>query len=158
MNSLLLFAQYYTTTTTTTQTSYEKADPAMIALAIMLLVIFFIFVYALHAVLLARIFKKAGIKQSIAWVPFYNTWKMLEMGGQQGFWSPLAVVPFVSYVSAVYLYIAMYKIGIQFGKQGSFIVLGIFLPTVWMAWLAFDDSKWNSVSPAATPTYQPPTA
>lgn len=115
-----------------------------VILAIILFVVFFVaLLYALHAFLLGRIFKKAGVAQWIAWVPFYNSWKMLELGGQQGFWAVLAIIPIVGYVSAVFTYIAMYHIGLKFGKDGAWVVLAIFLPTVWMAILAFDSSKWQ---------------
>ena len=100
--------------------------------------------YAIHAVLLGMIFKKAGVEQWIAWVPFYNSWKMLELGGQQGFWAALAIVPFVNIASVVFMYIAMYNIGLKMQKEGWFIVLAIFFPLVWLAWLAFDNSTWQN--------------
>lgn len=98
--------------------------------------------YAVGAWLLGRIFKKAGIPQWIAWVPVYNTWKLLELGGQQGFWAVLAIVPFVNIISAIFTFIAMYHIGKKLGKEDWFVLLAIFLPLVWLVWLAFDDSKW----------------
>lgn len=99
--------------------------------------------YVISAIFLGRIFIKAGIASWIAWVPFYNTWKILEIGGRQGFWAVLAIIPFVNYVSIVFVYMAMYNIGLKLGKSGSFVVLGIFLPLVWIIWLAVDSSKWN---------------
>lgn len=157
MNFISQFAQTYTTYTTTT-TTMSDATPG-IGLAI-LIVIFLIMavVYALSAFLLGRVFKKAGIKQWIAWVPFYNNWKLLEMGNQQGFWAIMALIPIVNIVAAVYMYIAMHNIGLKFGKEGWFVLLAIFIPIVWVAWLAFDDSQWNNggnISPTApiVPTY-----
>lgn len=99
--------------------------------------------YVVYSLLIACIFKKADIPQWIAWVPFYNTWKMLELGDQQGFWAVLAIVPLVNYVAAVFLYIAMYRIGLKFGKGSWFVVLAIFVPIVWYVWLALDSSKWS---------------
>ena len=90
-----------------------------------------------------QIFKKAGVKPWIAWVPFYNNWKLLELGGQQGFWAVLAIVPFVNIVAAIFLYIAMFHVGKKFGKDGAFVLLAIFLPFVWLIWLAVDKSKFN---------------
>jgi len=106
------------------------------------LLLFIIASYAITAFLLGRIFKKAGVPQWIAWVPVYNTWKLLELGGQQGFWAVLAFLPFVNIVSLVFVYIAMYRIGKNLGKEDWFVLLAIFVPIVWMIWLAFDDSKW----------------
>ena len=124
-------------------TSTTALAPAAIAFLIYILFITLIIAYVLHAFLLGRIFKKAGVPQWIAWVPFYNTWKLLELGGQQGFWSILTIIPFVNYAAAVFIFIAMYRIGLKFGKDGAWVVLAIFLPTIWMAILAFDGSKWN---------------
>lgn len=99
--------------------------------------------YVVTSWLFGRIFKKAGVEQWIAWVPIYNTWKLLEIGGQQGFWAVLSLIPIVNIVAAVFVYIAMYNIGKNLGKEGWFVLLAIFLPLVWLIWLAFDDSKWH---------------
>ena len=124
--------------------------------------------YAIVAYLLGRIFTKAGIPAWKAWVPVYSTWTTLELGGQAGWFSVLLLSPtvanIVSYlapgsdaivtllfviaallviVATVYLYIAMYKIGLHFGKEGYFVLWAIFLPIVWYAWLAFDQSTWK---------------
>lgn len=108
-----------------------------------------LFLYAIHAFLLSRIFKKAGVEQWIAWVPVYNSWKMLEIGGQPGWWAVLAFVPFVNIASIVFMFIAMYHIGLKLQKEGWFVLLAIFVPIVWEIWLAFDDSKWSETPGAA---------
>ncbi len=120
------------------------AAAAIVGVVFLFLFVFFIIVYAVNAFLMSRIFKKAGVEQWIAWVPFYNAWKTLELGGQQGFWAVLAIIPFVNIVSAIFMYIAMFHIGKKLGKEDWFVLLAIFLPIVWMIWLAFDDSKWPS--------------
>lgn len=89
------------------------------------------------------IFKKAGVKPWIAWVPFYNTWKLLEIGGQQGYWAILTLVPIVNIASSVFIFIAQYHIGKKLGKDGTFVLWAIFLPLVWFIWLAIDKSKWH---------------
>lgn len=94
--------------------------------------------YVVNAVLLGMIFKKAGIESWKAWVPIYNSWILLEMGGQPGWWALLAVVPGINLVSAVFVAIAMYHIGLRFGKDAMFILLALFIPIVWLGWLAFD--------------------
>jgi hypothetical protein len=111
--------------------------------------VFAIVTYVVVALSLMQIFKKAGVKPWIAWVPFYNQWKMLEIGGQQGFWAVLAIIPFVNIVSAIFMYIAMYHIGKKLGKGDAFVVLGIFLPLVWYIWLAVDKSTWNEAGSTA---------
>lgn len=110
---------------------------------IFLFFIFFALVsYAVVAFLLSRIFKKAGVPEWAAWVPIYNNWKLLELGNQPGFWAILNLVPFVNIVAMFYTYISMYDIGLKLQKAGWFVVVAIFLPLIWLIWLAFDDSKW----------------
>jgi hypothetical protein len=132
----------------------SDADPsanAAIAGGVIVFMLFFILLsYAITAFLLGRIFKKAGVPQWAAWVPVYNTWKLLELGNQQGFWAVLAFIPFVNIVSLIFMIIAMYNIGLKLGKEGWFVLIGIFLPLVWMIWLGFDDSKWQSGKKAVT--------
>jgi len=123
------------------------ADPAVAAVfigfAVMFVLVFALIAYALYAFLLSRIFKKAGVPQWAAWVPIYSSWKLLELGGQQGFWAVLGLIPLVNIASAVFMYIAMYHIGRKLGKEDWFVLLAIFLPIVWLIWLGFDDSEWD---------------
>ncbi len=152
MNILTTFAQYYNdyNSYTSPDQMYGPATPADTAAALAVFFAFSVFIflfavgiYVVVALCLMSIFKKAGVKPWIAWVPFYNHWKMLEIGGQQGFWAVLAIIPFVNIVSAVFTYIAMYHIGKKLEKDGAFVLLGIFLPLVWYIWLAVDKSKWH---------------
>lgn len=119
------------------------ANPELTLSFILFVAAFVLIGYAISAWLLGRIFHKAGISKGIAWVPFYNTWTMLKLGDQPGYWAILVVVPIVQYVSLVFMYIAMYRIGLKFGKEGWWVVIGIFVPIVWYAVFAFDDSKWQ---------------
>ena len=122
-------------------------------------ILFTVLSYAIFAFLLGKIFKKSGVPQWAAWVPVYNNWKLLEIGGQQGFWAVLALIPFVNLVAAIFIYISMYQIGLKLQKESWFVILAIFLPLVWLIWLAFDDSKWDNkkgepskVTPVKKPT------
>ena len=104
--------------------------------------------YVINSFLLGRIFKKAGVEQWKAWVPFYNAWIMFELGDQKGWMALLLLVPVVNIVAVVFYYIASYNIGLKLGKEGVFVLLAIFLPVVWLAWLAFDKSTWKGAVPA----------
>ena len=143
MNFISQFAQTYTTYTTTTSTTNDPSPGVSLAIFFVIFMIIVI-TYALDSFLLGRVFKKAGVKQWIAWVPFYNSWKKLELGDQQGFWAVMTIIPIVNIVATVFLYIAMYNIGLKLGKEGWFVLLAIFIPIVWTAWLAFDSSQWNN--------------
>lgn len=156
MSLLTQFAQSYQYESSMNQASGASTEVSAIILVTMLffIVLISIVFYVIYSLLLGRIFKKAGIPQWIAWVPFYNSWKTLELGGQQGFWAVLAIIPIVNIVAAIFLYIAMYNIGLKLQKEGWFVIIAILLPIVWYAWLALDSSKWNEAgggAPAKTP-------
>jgi hypothetical protein len=134
-------SDYYLSQSAGTQITEAEAM-AIVAGVFMFILVISLISYIVTAWLLGRIFKKAGVKQWIAWVPVYNGWKTLELGNQQGFWAVLALVPPVGIISAIFTYISMYHIGKKLGKEDWFVLLAIFLPIVWLVWLAFDDSKW----------------
>lgn len=119
--------------------------------------------YVISSWMLSRIFKKAGIEEWKAWVPFYNTWIMLEMGEQKGWYLLLSLIPFVGpIIFLVFSIMAQYEIGKKFGKEGTFVLWAIFLSPVWYAILAFDKSTWSGprqpamATPAAAPQYMAP--
>lgn len=151
---------------TTDPSIYETtADPATAAAAaaVMMAVLLPIIIisYVVQAIFLGMIFKKAGEPAWKAWVPFLNTWKMLEIGGQKGWISLLLFVPIVQLVAIVFYYIAAYRIGLSLQKEGWFVLLAIFVPFVWLIWLAVDKSTWQGAKAAsptpAAPTPTPPT-
>ena len=96
-------------------------------------ILFFVLIgtYILMSASLMQLFKKVGISPGAAWVPIYQYWKWLELGGQKGWLSLLTFIPLANYVTWVFLYIGMYRTGLAFRKDGAFLVLGIFLPYVW---------------------------
>lgn len=144
MSLLSLFA-----TTADYNYSYSSTDvspatnAALIMAFLLATVIIGLVMYVVVALLLSRIFKKAGVEGWKAWVPVYNNWITLELGGQAGWWSVLVFIPVVNIVAAIFLYIAMYNIGLKLGKSGVFVLWAIFLPLVWYIWLALDQSRWN---------------
>lgn len=119
---------------------------ALFGLFLVFVLFFALIFYAISAFLLGKLFQKAGEPQWIAWVPIYNTWKILELGGQQGFWAILGFIPFVNIIALIYLYVAMYYIGKKLGKEDWFVLLAIFVPIIWLIWLGYDDSKWPKSS------------
>lgn len=113
--------------------------------------------YVLMALALSSFFRKVGVEPWIAWVPVYNNWKWLEVGGFQGWLSLLTFVPFGGYVTWVFLYIGMYRTGLAFRKDGAFVVLGIFLPFVWAFMLGSKNEVYQPELLAAH-GYPPPIA
>lgn len=145
---------YYTTTTS------SSVDAGVFLAMLGLYAVFFVIFYVVYSVFLGMIFKKAGVPAWKAWVPIYNSWIMLELGDQPGWWVLLSFIPFVNIAALVFMYIAMYKIGLKLQKEGWFVILAIFLPIVWLIWLAVDKSTWEGRDGAAQqqPPAVPPTS
>jgi hypothetical protein len=132
-------------------TTYDSDGAATGAVAALLLtlafsalyVVLLVGIYVLTAWFLSKIFVKAGEPAWKAWVPVYNSWVFLELGGQAGWWALVAFVPFVGIASGVFICLAAYNIGLRFGKTGAWVVLYILVPYVWWGIFAFDRSVWN---------------
>ncbi|TPW73761.1 DUF5684 domain-containing protein [Schumannella sp. 10F1B-5-1] len=105
-----------------------------IVYGLMLLII--VALWIVTAIAMMGFFRKVGVEPWKAWIPILNQWTFLEVGGHSGALALLSLVPFGSYVVLVFQAIGMHRTGIAFGKDVGFLVLGIFLPFVWMFLLA----------------------
>lgn len=127
-----------------TYTTYDAGLSTAAILGIILATLLIsLAMYALFSYFTSLIFKKAGVKQWKAWVPIYNSYVLLQIGGQPGWWAFLAFIPVVNIASVVFMYIAMYNVGLKLQKSGAFLLLALFLSPVWIIILAFDSSRWN---------------
>lgn len=120
-----------------------------------------VILYVISALLLANVFKKAGVPAWKAWVPFVNNWATLEMGGQKGFWAVLAIIPIVNFASLVFLIMAIHNINLKFKYGAGMTVAAIFVPLIWLIILASSKNTWEESLGAPrldTPESQPPTA
>ena len=147
------YGQYETSYETLNNAGGVSTADATVAAAAMIGIIIFALIgaligYVINSFLLGRIFKKAGVEQWKAWVPIYNAWVTFELGNQKGWVALLFLVPVVNIIALVFYFIAAYHIGLKLGKEGVFVLLAIFLPIVWLAWLAFDKSTWKGAVPA----------
>jgi len=97
-----------------------------------------IVVYVLMGFSFMKLFRKVGVEPWAAWVPVFNLWRILELGGQPGWISLISFVPYGSFVTVVFECIGAYRTGTAFRKDGSWVVLFIFLPYVWAWMLAAD--------------------
>lgn len=160
MSLLTHVAQAYDDFTTTggeellteTATTDAAANAGIVLLPILLISL--LISYIIFAWLTAQLFKKVGIEAWKGWVPVYNIWLTFKLGNQPGWWAIVSLIPFINLIAGIIFLVAQYRIGIKFGKPGAFVLLAIFLPLVWYAWLAFDDSKWQD-APVATPSPAP---
>ena len=100
-------------------------------------------VYAVQALALMFFFKRVGVEPWKAWVPFYNVWVWLEVGGQPGWLVLLALIPGGSIVTFVFLCIGMYRTGLAFGREGAWVVLAVFAPVVWLFVMAFAEHRYR---------------
>jgi len=146
-----LLAQMYNDSYYTPSTDYEATAALAGATTIIVACLWIALVaYILQAIFMGLVFKKAGQPMWKAWVPVYNSWTLLQLGGQNGIWAVLAFIPIVNIVSAVFMYISMYYIGKNLGKSDAFVLFAIFLPLVWLIWLAVDSSTWKGAKSQKT--------
>lgn len=122
----------------------EELALGFIVMMLAVMMVLALIAYIVGSIFMGRVFKKAGEPAWAAWVPIYNTWIMLKIGGQPTFWAVLALVPVVNIISLVYFYVAGYHIGLKLQKEGWFVLLLIFLPLVWVIWLGIDKSTWQA--------------
>ncbi len=125
---------------------------AILAVTYGFMFLIFIALYVVQAIALARLFRKTGVEPWIAWVPIYGYWKWLELGGFPGALALLFLVPVANYVSTVFLYMGMYRMGFAFRKDSSWVLLGIFLPFVWCFLLARDSETYQPALQSAMGT------
>ena len=118
--------------------------PGMEALIIVPSILGGLIVYVYYSLAVMSIFRKAGLKAWPAWVPVFNVWRILQLGGQKGWWVLVGIIPIVGTILyVVFLIIAGVKIQTAFGKPGIFYLLAILLTPVWYGILAWDSSTWN---------------
>lgn len=100
--------------------------------------------YVFYGFALMGIFRKAGLKAWPAWVPIFNMWRVLQLGGQKGWWVLIGLIPFVGTILyLVFLIIAGVRIQTAFGKPGVFYLLALLLTPVWYGILAWGSSVWR---------------
>lgn len=122
--------------------------PTEITLTVVASVAVFLF-YSFTA---SRIFAKAGLKGWQGWVPFLNSWRLLQLGGRSGWWVLAVLIPVLGQIAyLIAYYLAQFRIGLGFGKGGAFVVWAILLSPVWFGILAFGASRWTAGRPPTLP-------
>jgi hypothetical protein len=116
---------------------------AIWAISIGITLLFALAFYIVNAFALMSLFRKVGVPPWIGWVPYYNTWTVLELGGQPGPLALLSLVPYGNYVVIVFLAIAHHRTGIAFRKDTAWVVLAIFLPFVWAFLLGRPEEEYR---------------
>jgi len=116
---------------------------AVWVISLVIILIFALALYVVNAFALMSLFRKVGVAPWIGWVPYYNTWTVLELGGQPGPLALLSLAPYGNYVVLVFLAIAHHRTGIAFRKDTGWVVLAIFLPFVWAFLLGRDEEVYR---------------
>jgi hypothetical protein len=86
-----------------------------------------------------KIFAKAGQPGWAAIIPIYNVIVLLQICGRPIWWIILFLIPIVSIVVSIIVYLDLAK---AFGKSVGFGVGLILLPFVFMPILAFGDAQY----------------
>jgi hypothetical protein len=137
------------------------AAGGIVALVVILSVVVWLVIaagiYVLYSWSFSRLFRKVGVEPWIGWVPYYNVWKLLELGSQPGWMVLIALIPGASIVLLVFLIFAEHRIGIAFGKDASWTVLAVFLPWLWAILLGREQEIYDPRRLAAF-GYPPPNA
>lgn len=107
-------------------------------------------IYIATSIASMKIFQKAGLPGWKAWVPFYNNWIFLQLGGYNGALSLLSLIPFGG---AIVLFILMCfsanEISKKLGKSDIFILfpLGVvsfgITTMIWLFMAGFGKSEWT---------------
>lgn len=126
------------------------------ALVVLIYIAAILAVYVVYAITLMALFKKMNIEGWKAWVPIYNSWTLLEAGGQKGYWALFSLVG-LSVVTFVFMIMAALKIQEGFGKEAWWIVLFIFVSPVWSGILGWGSDVYDPrrVGAGAFQTAQP---
>lgn len=152
-----------TTITSVNGTSLDNPDAVgfifgMGIATILFGLLFGLAVYAINSLFLMKLFKKANVEGWIAWIPIYNMFKFLQLGGYSGWLILLALIPAVGTLAvAILMAMAAYEIGKKLGKDGAWVIMYIFLAIIWTGILGFDASKWSegrgrpSIAPEKSP-------
>lgn len=142
-------------------TSYSSASSAgegfaailgIFAGAFILLICLAIAAYVVTSIGMSRVFKKAGLEGWMAWVPFLNQYKFLELGGYNGLWFLVAFVPFLG-IGPVALFIlnclSANEISKKLGKESTFVLFPLGFVTagittvIWYFVVSAGDNAWN---------------
>jgi hypothetical protein len=95
-----------------------------------------------------KVFTKAGKPGWAAIIPIYNLIVLLEIVHKPLWWFILFLIPIVSLVVAIIVYIELAK---AFGKGAGFGIGMAFLPFIFFPILGLGDAKYLGASAAAPP-------
>ena len=117
------------------------------ALALIMMLVFFVIWLAVIIVVLAgfwKTFEKAGQPGWAAIVPIYNAYIMCKIVGRPGWWVILLMIPYLNFIFFIIVMLDMAK---SFGKGVGFAVGLILLNAIFIPILGFGKAEYQG--PAA---------
>ncbi|MBV8547119.1 MAG: signal peptidase I [Acidobacteria bacterium] len=90
-----------------------------------------------------KVFVKAGKPGWAAIIPIYNMIVLLEIAGKPLWWIILLLIPFVNFIVAIILLIAVAR---NFGKGIGFALGLLLLPFIFYPILGFGDARYQPVA------------
>ena len=93
-----------------------------------------------------KVFTKAGQPGWACLIPIYNIYIMCKIAGKPGWWLLLMLIPFVNFIIAIMLCIAIAE---KFGKGTGFGIGLALLGIIFFPILAFGDARYQG-APATT--------
>lgn len=102
---------------------------------------------------LSRLFPLLGLPAGQGWIPVWNQVRLISRGGFPGWIMALVIIPGVSIVPLVFLFMAIHRLHKEFGAKTAYIWFAIFLPPVWaMVFAAHIEQSALGSSAAARPS------
>src|SRR5580658_7970539 len=103
---------------------------------LLVLVLIQVIILLLPSIGLAKLFEKAGVPGWKAYVPFYNTWIMLQLAERPKHWVYWQIIPVVGWFISLGIYVEFVKI---FGKFKLWEhAMAALLPIVYFPMIGFD--------------------
>jgi len=105
-------------------------------------------IYFAYGFCTMKIFDALGVEPKWAgWIPIYGQFKLLEAGGQSGWWIFVAFVPIVGeLVLFIVICIAIYNISTYLGQGGWWLAIWIFVPWAWLIYMAIQANRISATA------------
>jgi len=103
---------------------------------LLVLVLIQVIILLLPSIGLAKLFEKAGVPGWKAYIPFYNTWIMLQLAERPKHWVYWQIIPVVGWFISLGIYVEFVKV---FGKfQLWEHAMAALLPIIYFPMIGFD--------------------
>ena len=120
-------------------------DSMALGCLLALLGAYLVFVLVIAVVMLIsmwKIYSKAGQPGWAVLVPIYNMIVLLNIVRKPVWWILLMLIPFVSFIIVILIYLELAKV---YGKSTGFGLGIIFLPIIFLPMLAFGDAQYVKI-------------